>query len=198
MADYEYDQVFSAFHEIAKDFTTHPERINSAIILMSLGTPETPGDDKPRQDFKAWMDFFFSGGVPVIVASGNDRQNHEVVHELPQKLASKDYPVINVGGAAPDGSRADFSQGGDEWQLSIYAPGEAVDTQSSTVDGGIVSTRGTSIGECEASFHYFLHCRSAKALMSSSSHELSKRGIGSDHCVIFDSSYRVLSLVRLH
>jgi hypothetical protein len=141
------DEIFNAFRVIEDDLRKFPEREKTAVVLMSAGVVDN-GNQEMRRRYKEWMNSFLSVGVPVVFSSGNNRAGSDRINELPQVLAKKWYPIINVGGIERDGSRASFSQGGDEWDVPIHAPGTLIDCQGANSDGEIATVQGTSFCKC--------------------------------------------------
>jgi subtilisin family serine protease len=143
-----------AFDMIYQDIVIdRPDRILKSVIVMCAGF--TRGDTISNEDWKrngdAWDDALsplLRKGIPIVLASGNNRKLSDNMNGLPETLQKQTFPVINVGSVDAKGNRAENSQGGS--QLAVHAVG--VDVELPMRDGKIDKASGTSFGKF-VSFH---------------------------------------------
>jgi hypothetical protein len=107
---------------------------------------EAKGDIEWQAWFERPIKRLMEIGVPFVCAAGNhgDEPNRQNIDTVPGVLQDSETPIIVVGSAEYDGTRSDFSQGGD--QLTIYAPGREVVVQSMTDFQSSIKS-GTSYGK---------------------------------------------------
>jgi len=144
------DEFADALWKIQQDITGDPGREHKSVIVTAVGwlefgknTYESVRDaydlqEKYANELRDVMDM----GIPIVCAAGNSGQRD--IDNVPQLFADERTPLIVVGAAEFDGSRAEFSQGGN--QLTVYAPGGKSPLQS-TKDETERESAGTSVGK---------------------------------------------------
>lgn len=154
------DRVASDFSQgleaVLQDLSDNPNRQSKAVVISSLGfgsstlTYEQSLTDPDANVMRPYFEKLFKMGVPFISSAGNRAEIQPTIRRLPKIIQDDDYPIINVGAVGLDGSKAKFSQDGD--QLTISAPG--VDVTGKNKDG----TEGTLSGTpyCEST-NFIVH-----------------------------------------
>ncbi|KAH8730501.1 peptidase S8/S53 domain-containing protein [Phaeosphaeriaceae sp. PMI808] len=128
----------AAFELVYTDIAIkNPTRAKKSIVNVSW----TLGNSANIQsELRKAIEPLLNIGVPVVVASGNQRKSSDSSDEAPATLYAPDFPIIVVGGTDPNGNRDSFSQG--KRANAVHAPGSQIDV--SNKDGTKAQDKGTS------------------------------------------------------
>lgn len=158
---------------IALDIDKNPDRAKKTVVLIATGidyNPNDPDDQTWADQYKEAYQPLLDRGVPVVVASGNERRSSDEVSTLPAYLFDSSFPVIVVGGTDKNGNRVANSQGGDK--LAVHAPGDAVEYVDKT--GAKMANTGTSVGESSGVALALLHGIIIQAYILTNTHSISR------------------------
>ena len=125
-----------------------PSQVKKSVVVMAQSIPlqmYAPQDhDRFVKMFEEALQPLVAGGIPVVLAAGNERLKREDVSDLPQVLHDTvKFPLIVVGGTDRKGNRYGTSQGGSK--VLLHAPGDQVGVLNK--DGTPREKSGTSFGK---------------------------------------------------
>jgi hypothetical protein len=143
------NEVGNAFDLIFANIQAHPERAHQSVVLIASGSEDAysyaiaKADETIRSIYEGGIQQILGLGIPIVCAAGNnaEKPGRQNIDTLPSVLQDENTPLINVGAADYEGNRILMSQHGS--QLTVYAPGYLVESQSPVDLSPIVST-GTS------------------------------------------------------
>jgi hypothetical protein len=139
----------NALNLVLHDLRSKLRRHGRSVVVTSVGVgsggtyQNAKNDPIVQEIYDERLQQLFAMGVPLIAAAGNEAPGRPLVDRLPMVLQDDDTPIIAVGAADYEGTRASFSQTG---QVDIYAPEVNVLCQTKRNGPGRVHKGGTSLG----------------------------------------------------